>query len=46
VKHRLQALWRWCTFAGRHYLDDLARMLVGDFEATPDHRKGCDPWGR
>jgi len=46
VKHRFQALCRWCAVAWRRYLDDLDRMLVGDFEVTPDHREERDPWGR
>jgi hypothetical protein len=46
VKRRLQALARWCAFAWRRYLDDLARMLVGDFEEAANSREGRDTWGR
>jgi hypothetical protein len=46
VNSKLGGLRRRATFAWRRYLDDLARMLVGDFEVTPDHREERDPWGR
>jgi hypothetical protein len=46
VKHSLRALWRWCALAWRHYLDDLARMLVGDFEVIADGHEEMDPWYR
>ena len=46
VKHRLRALWRWCALAWRHYLDDLTRMLVGDYEVVADAREGTNQWRR
>lgn len=46
MKRRLQALCRWCELVWRRYLDDLARLLVGDLEVAAGGRQGRDPWGR
>ena len=43
LRDRLLPLCGWCAVAWRRYLDDLARLLVGDLEGG---REGRDPWGR
>ena len=46
LRARLLPLCRWCALAWRRYLDDLARLLVGDFNVAAGGRGERDPWGR
>jgi hypothetical protein len=44
MKVGLWALRRWWVRAWERYLDDLACLLIADFEAVADGGEGCDDW--